>query len=307
MKKILITGATGNIGFEVIRSLSNSFSQFDVVAGVRNLQKDSRKLIDYKISFIRFDFTEIGTYKSALENVNVLFLLRPPQIVEVARYFKPLIRVAKESGIEHIVFLSVQGVENNRIIPHNKIEKLIVESGIPYTFLRPAYFMQNFSTTLLNDLVFKKTIFLPAGNSRFTLIDIRDIGAVASKILTEPTMHFNKSYELTCNEKLTFKEMAQILSDCTEVTIRYQSPDLLNFILTKRKEKMPLMFILVMIMLHYFPQFKQEPKITDWVYKITGRQPFTFQQFVEDNDVLNQLNKMNSNFIKNQSDSVERL
>ena len=76
MKSILITGATGNIGFEVIRSLHNQFLPFHIIAGVRNLEKDSRKLAEYKISFIKFDFTEIVSYKSALENVNILLLTK---------------------------------------------------------------------------------------------------------------------------------------------------------------------------------------------------------------------------------------
>jgi len=80
-------------------------------------------------------------------------LLRPPQISDVKKYFAPLVETAKKSSIKHIVFLSVQGVDNSKIIPHHKIEKSIVDSKIIYTFLRPAYFMQNFTTTLRNDLV----------------------------------------------------------------------------------------------------------------------------------------------------------
>ena len=80
-------------------------------------------------------------------------MLRPPQISDVKKYFAPLVETAKKSSIKHIVFLSVQGVDNSKIIPHHKIEKSIVDSKIIYTFLRPAYFMQNFTTTLRNDLV----------------------------------------------------------------------------------------------------------------------------------------------------------
>lgn len=72
----------------------------------------------------------------------------------------------------------LQGVEKSRIIPHHKIEKQIVTRGIPYTFLRLAYFIQNFTTTLHHALVNKRKIFLPAGNTKLTSIDVTDIGNV---------------------------------------------------------------------------------------------------------------------------------
>ena len=281
MTKVLITGATGNVGTEVIKSLQNIDHQLDIYAGVRNLTTDDNKLDNIK--FAQFDFTDSKTYDNALDGCSILFLLRPPQISEVEKYFKPIIDTCKDKGVKHIVFLSVQGVEKSKIIPHHKIEKLIVDSKIPYTFLRPAYFMQNFTTTLHNDLVNKKRIYLPAGNAKFTLVDVRDIGAVSATILTNISEHINKSYELTCNEKLTFSEMAKILSDILRTDIKYISPNLLSFFLTKRKEKTPTMFILVMIMLHYFPRFQKEPETTNWVEKLTNRKSTTFEQFIDDN------------------------
>ena len=286
MAKVLITGATGNVGIEVIRSLKNTDHQLELYAGVRDPVADGIKLAGYKINVSRFDFTDISTYNSALAGCEILFLLRPPQISEVEKYFKPMIQTCINQGIKHIVFLSVQGVEKSKIIPHHKIEKLIVDSKINYTFLRPAYFMQNFSTTLRDDLVRHRQIYLPAGKAKFTLIDVRDIGEVAAAVLNNISQHVNKSYELTSEEKLTFKEMAATLSKSLGVEIRFKSPDLLSFFLTKRREKIPTMFILVLIMLHYLPRFQKDPVITDWVEKITGKKPITFEQFVNDNRKL---------------------
>ena len=283
MTKVLITGATGNVGTEVIKSLQNINHQLDLYAGVRSLTTDKNKLDNYKIKFSQFDFTDITTYENALDGCSILFLLRPPQISEVEKYFNPIIVACKAKGVKHIVFLSVQGVEKSKIIPHHKIEMLIVDSKIPYTFLRPAYFMQNFTTTLHNDLVKKKRIYLPAGNAKFTLIDVRDIGLVSASVLTNTSQHINKSYELTCKEKLSFSKMAKILSDILRTNIQYKSPNLISFFLTKRKENTPTMLILVMIMLHYFPRFQKEPETTNWVEKIINVQPTTFEQFINDN------------------------
>ena len=286
MKKILITGATGTVGLEVLKALKTINEPVEIFAGIRNLETESLKLENFNVKTKLFDFTTINTFKNALSDIDILFLLRPPNISDVKQFFEPLIKTAIECNIKHIVFLSVQGVEKSSIIPHHKIEKVIVESKIPYTFLRPAYFMQNFTTTLKNDLVNNKRIFLPAGNAKFTLIDASDIGKVASIILTQSEHHRNKSYELTNNEILTFAEMAHKLTIGLGTTIKYQSPNLINFFVEKRKEKTPTMLILVMIMLHYLPRFQKSPKITDCVKQITKNEPKTFDQFIIDNKTV---------------------
>lgn len=284
--KVLITGATGNVGLAVIKALQKQNHLLDIIAGIRDMKADAKKLATYKVSFQKFDFTDAFTYKTAMQNCEILFLLRPPQITDTQKYFQPLVQAAKDNGVKHIIFLSVQGVQKSSIIPHHKIEKQIVTSGIPYTFLRPAYFMQNFTTTLHADLLNRKTIFVPAGNAKFTLVDVTDIGTVTAKILADIAMHQNKCYELTSNIKLTFKEMAQQLSHGLGIYISYQSPTLLDFFFTKRKEHLSTGYILVLIMLHYFPRFQKEPAVTDCIKKITGVEPLEFDQFVNNNKFL---------------------
>jgi uncharacterized protein YbjT (DUF2867 family) len=287
MRTIFITGATGNIGKAVIHHLvlecNKASEAINIKAGIRKLEEAETMLPDSEdISATLFDFENPETFKAALKGCDSLFLLRPPQLADVKKYFQPIIEEAKTQGIKHIIFLSVQGVEKSSIIPHHKIEKLIVDSGIRYTFLRPAYFMQNFASTLKEDLVKRQRVFLPAGNAKFTLIDVDDVGKAAVPIIFSPEDHGNKAYELTNSEQLTFKEMAQTISEITNKPISFISPNLLRFFWQKRKAGVPAGFILVMIMLHYFPRFQSTPKTTDWVEKLTGQKPRTFQEFVEE-------------------------
>ena len=283
IKNVLISGATGNVGSEVIHALQKINHSLYIVAGVRDVEVESKKSNNFKLSIVKFDFTEASTYAGALQDCHILFLLRPPQISDTQKYFEPLIEVAKRCKVEHIIFLSVQGVEKSKIIPHHKIEKMIVDSKICYTFLRPAYFMQNFTTTLRSDLVNKKLIYLPAGNAKFTLVDVRDVGAVAASVIVNTSIYANKAYELTCNEALTFAEMAQKLSNGLGEKITFISPNLVQFFLQKRKEKVSVMYILVLVMLHYLPRFQKQPAITSCVKDITGIEPILFTQFVHDN------------------------
>ena len=285
MTNILITGAKGNVGLEVIKALQNVAQDFTIFAGLKNVEEAKNSFGQMNVSLVKFDFTDFSTH-TALKNCDILFLLRPPQIAEVDTYFKPLIENAKENGVKHIVFLSVQGADKNKVIPHAKIEKLIVDSNIPYTFLRPAYFMQNFTTTLRDDLIEKKQIFLPAGNAKFTLIDVADIGKVAAAVLTNSAQHANQAYDLTNDETLTFSEMAAKLSNGLGIKIDYISPNLLRFYWQKRKENLPTIFILVMIMLHYLPRFQKAPITSNWVKKITKKEATTFDEFVQNNKNL---------------------
>jgi uncharacterized protein YbjT (DUF2867 family) len=280
-KKILITGATGNVGMETIKALLRMDHGMDIFAGVRNPEKDLVRFQGMDVKVVSFDFEQPDKFRQKLEGFAILFLLRPPQISDAKKFFQPLADAAKAAHVSHIVFLSVQGADQNKIIPHHKIEQIIIQSGIPYTFLRPAYFMQNFLTTLKKDLVEKNEIVLPAGEAKFTLVDLADVGEVGAKVLSEPQNHINQAYDLTNDEQLTFGEMADQLSEVLGRKIIFKSPNLFSFFLRKKKEGTPPMFILVMIMLHYLPRFQSTPKTTDSVRSITGKRPNNFRQFIE--------------------------
>ncbi|WP_375578674.1 NmrA family NAD(P)-binding protein [Marivirga tractuosa] len=279
---ILITGATGNVGQAILSSFLKDDFEAKIIAGIRN-PEDLKEQEKIPSPFLKqeFDFGKPEKFSDYLNEVDVLFLLRPPNIADVEAVFKPLIEAAKEVGVKHIVFLSVQGAEKQSYIPHHKIEKLIVESKIPYTFLRPAYFMQNFTTTLRKDIVEKEKIYLPAGDAKFTIVDVNDVGAVAAKILLNPSEHQNRAYELTNDELMSFSEFAQQISEVTGKNVKFISPNLLSFIFTKLREGQSLTYIFVLIMLHYFPRFKESPTLSNNVESFLNRPPVKFRKFLE--------------------------
>jgi uncharacterized protein YbjT (DUF2867 family) len=280
--KILVTGATGNVGIEVIKALTSFTHQHEIHAAVRDLQKNEVLMESFaNVRRRKFDFDKTENYPEYLQGIDVLFLMRPPHISNVKKHYQPLLEAAITSKIAHIVFLSVQGVETSTMIPHYKIEKLIRQSGLAYTFLRPAYFMQNFSTTLRKEIVDRKRIYLSAGKALFNLIDVKDVGEVAARIILHPSEHKNKSYDLTNGEQFNFETMCDILSEVIGHKLDFVSANLISFFIQKKNEGLATNFILVMIMLHYLPRFQKPHPISDWVEKLLGKPPTTFYEFAE--------------------------
>ena len=277
--RILITGASGNIGQAILR-------HFDARSGHR-LSLASRKITDSPreghTQSVYFDFDHLPESYPSLLQTDILFLLRPPHISDVATYFKPLIELCKKASLSHIVFLSVQGADKASFIPHAKIEKLILNSGIAYTFVRPGYFMQNLSTTLQEDICKNNRIYLPAGQAVFNWIDVEDIGLAIARILENPGLHRNMVYTITGSQNLSFQHAANYLTDTLQRKIQYISPNVFSFYYTKRKEGLARDFILVMILLHFLPRFQAEPLIHPDFEQLTGKKPTTLQNFIANN------------------------
>jgi len=281
-QQILITGATGNVGKETIKKLLNSkLENFNVIAGVRDLNEAKEKLNYNKLRFIKFDFKNKKLIKKSLQHIDKMLLVRPPAISKVKKYILPVIKEAKINDIKHIVFLSLQGVENNPLVPHYKIEKFIKKEKIPYTFLRPSFFMQNLSTTHKKEIKENDEIYIPAGEGKTNFIDVRDIAEAASLVLREEE-HKNKAYELTGKESLSYYEIANILSEELGRKIVYKDPSIIKFFIRKKKEGLSIGKILIMIGLYTVAKLGKANKITNEVQNLLGKEPIKFSEFVKD-------------------------
>jgi len=282
MSNILITGATGNIGFEVIRFLTKIDPTSKIIAGVRNIEKAKNVFKEYQdLAYTHFDFEDFETFDIALNGIDKVFLLRPPHISDIDTYFKPLISKIKEKKINQLVFLSVQGAEKSKVIPHNKIERLISEYGLDFIFLRPSYFMQNLTTTLIKDIQTKREIILPAGNAKFNWIDIENIGEVGAILMDKFNDYKNQAIEITGLENENFAKVAELINNSLDNPIEYKSVNPLRFFRIKKREGMAKGMIIVMILLHFLPRFQKEPKISDFYERLTGKKPTDLKTFIE--------------------------
>lgn len=279
--RILITGATGNVGVEVIRFLSDFDTSNPIVAGVRSINKAKKQFSAYPgLQFVNFDFENPATFDDALSRTDQVFLLRPPHISDVETYFQPLIESLKKHQVNQVVFLSVQGAEKSKVIPHNKIERLLVASGLNYIFIRPSYFMQNLTTTLITDIKTKRQIILPAGNAKFNWIDIENIGEVAAILLHKFNQYQNQAYDLTGYENENFATVVKLINTVTELPVEYRSVSPLRFYQIKKHEGMKKAMIVVMIMLHFLPRFQKEPAISKFYEQLTRKRPTHLKTFI---------------------------
>jgi (4-alkanoyl-5-oxo-2,5-dihydrofuran-3-yl)methyl phosphate reductase len=211
---ILVTGATGTIGREVVHQLIASQQKIRVL--VREAKKAN---FGEGIEVAIGDTNQPETLGPAFTGVEKAFILATG---DIPTQEGNLVAAAKAAGVKHLVKLSVLGADFEPGIAlgrwHRTSEKNIEASGLSWTFLQPAGFFSN-ALGWVDTIKGQSAFYSPAGQSRQALIDPRDIAAVAVKALTTPG-HEGKIYKLA-NESLTFAEQAAILSGVLGKTVTY--------------------------------------------------------------------------------------
>jgi uncharacterized protein YbjT (DUF2867 family) len=275
---ILVIGALGNVGTEVVRELQTHGRN------VRAADLDAARLkmkFGSAIEAVHFDFSKPETYPSAFEGVERVFLMRPPQISDVKKLMFPAIDAAKKAGVRHVVFLSLIGIEKAKYVPHYKVETYLKEQGFQTTFLRCSFFMQNLNNTHRAEIRERNEIFVPVGNARTSFIDVRDIGKVAARVLTEEG-HAGRNYDLTGAEALDYGQVAGILSETLQRTITYRNPGALYFLIETLRRGASFPYALVVTGLYLSTRFGMAKTVTDEVERLTGRKTISFKQYTAD-------------------------
>ena len=231
----MVTGASGTVGSEVVKQLTSPSllsSDSRIRAAIRSKNKADKLRDENKIvEIVNMDYDKQETIVDALNGVDKLFLLAlpTPNMTEIA---SSLIKEAKKNDVKHIVKLSVidadaePGIMITRL--HRQEEKIIEESGIPYTFLRAGAFMQNFINFFGQTIKTQNAIYIPARDGKVSFVDVRDIAAIATEILSAKNngtkskqQYENKKYDITGNEAVSYSQSAEILSNILGGRISY--------------------------------------------------------------------------------------
>ena len=270
---ILITGASGTVGSEVVKALGGSAAK--VRAGYRTRPQNIPKGVES----VALDFDKPETIRPALAGVETVFLLST--MVEPER---KVVDEAKRAGVKRIVKLSVNGAAEEGFTFgrwHRAVERHLEASGVPWTFLRPAGFMQNFFNYMGETIRKQSAIYTSAGNGAGAHIDARDIGAAAARVLTGKG-HEGKAYALTGPQALPYAQAAEILSRVLGREIKYVP-------ITHEQMKqgalaagMPPVYVDALVDLDRYYAAGRMTAVTPTVKELTGRDPIRFEQFAKD-------------------------
>jgi len=275
MKRVLVTGATGNLGRAVIAALRNKGLT------ARAAGRDTKKLNAIGGETAVFDYANHSTASTALHDVDALFLMAPPLDAEAPAKLKPVIDLAKSRGVRHIVLNSAFGVDAVEQAPLRVCERYLIGSGVPYTILRPNFFMENFSTGFLAPMVKMGGIYLAAENAKTSFISVVDIAEVAATAFAKTLT--SKEYNLTGPEALDHTQVAALISQVSGKRVTYQAIPEEAMLNGLRGTGMPEGAAQYVGVLYSAVRAGYASAVTPDVETVTGKKPTDFETFVRQN------------------------
>ncbi|MFP4498171.1 MAG: SDR family oxidoreductase [Vulcanimicrobiota bacterium] len=283
-KRILVTGPTGKVGSQVIKYLKRK-DNVEIIAGVHHLN-DADRFESQGIKIVEFELDDPETIENALSITDRLFLLTP-MTPDMERRVQNVVEQTRNNKVEFIVRLSFYGASDENPVRlgelHRKADQVVINSGIPYTILRPNSFMQNFSEYYADSIREMDTFYLAQGDGKISYIDTRDIGNVAATILAEPTReNINQIYTLTGSQALDNFEVADIFSRVMGRQIKYVNISKEEMSQYMRQQKMPDWIIDIMMEYQDYIKKNMATRVTGRVVELTGMPPYTFREFSRD-------------------------
>ena len=275
---VLVTGATGNVGREVIRCLGVQGTPF--VAGVTDPER-ARTVLGAATPLVRLDLRDPGTYEAALRGARGVFLLRPPPIADVRTTLNVLVDRAMDAGVRHVTFLSVDGADRQRWVPHHAVERHLIARGISCTLLRPGFFAQNLADAYLADLREDSRLYVPAGHGRVAFVDVRDVAEVAARSFVDPALR-GQACTLTGAEAFTFKEVAALLSTTLGRTVLYEPASIPGYLLHLRRRRVGWGQALVQTVLHVGLRLGNAARVDPTLGRLLGRRARTVADYIRD-------------------------
>lgn len=278
--KVLVMGATGQVGAAVISYMKNE-PAVEVLAAARTPQKAQH----LGVSVVSLDLDQFETLAPALDGIDRIFMVTG-YTVDMLRQSKDLVNTAKRAGVRQIVHLGACGDDDTRVAHygwHQFIERYIEWAGFTFTHLRPEIFMQNLLGYGGESYVQNGVIRHYVGSARLSWVDCEDVAAVATTCLLNPELHAGKTYRLGYEAK-NYYEIAETFTEVLGQPFSYEAQppaDFLRNVLAAGAE--PAYMKCVFDSYTDFTAGKDigADEVFDNFPSITGKQPITFAQFAK--------------------------
>ena len=275
---ILVTGATGTVGREVVTQLLAAGQS--VGAMTRNPLKTK---LDKRVAVVKGDFEEPDTLEKAVDGADRLFSLTFGPRTGI--HEKNLARAAKKAGVSHIVKLSALGgdgeVRNDIRKWHDEGEQAIRETGIGLTVVRPGAFMSN-ALHWRESIRVQGKVFSNYGDGKLPSVHPRDIAAVVVRALTSHG-HQGKEYSVTGPAALSIGEQVKILSGAIGKPIEYVAVSDDAARRGMEQAGLPASLIDALLPFAGFIRSGKAAQVFKTVEEVTGRRPFTFDDWAREN------------------------
>ncbi len=273
--KILVTGATGNIGGEIVRLLKEKNADFVAATNNRSIEG---------VDSVALNFADTQSLEAAMQGVSTLFMVLANH-PDMLTWGKNVIDTAKKCGVMHIVRSSGSLADGNSSIGVRKVlaetNQYLKESGIDYTITAPGFFMQNFINFHGDDYK-NGALYLPAGDGKVAWVDVRDIAAVNVHVLLNPEKYRNQTLTITGPKALSYAEAVAVLNSVLgkDVTYVAVSDEVARKAMTGMEFPKFLIDLMIDLNLCIRKGFAEETTTT--VEEVTGKEAISFEQFIQD-------------------------
>ncbi|KPF69864.1 nucleoside-diphosphate sugar epimerase [beta proteobacterium AAP99] len=272
--RILVTGASGTIGSTLVKLLSEAGANFEVLRSQGSASPGTRVA----------SYEDVAALTEAFRGIDTLFLLFP-LVENKLQLAKNAAAAAKAAGVKHILRSSGAGADpaSTFALPRlqGEIDAVIAATGIPSTFIRPAGFLQNFASFMAGQ-VQSGTVYAAQGDAAQSLIDARDIAAVAAKILLNPAPHAGKAYTLTGGESLTTQQVLDLIGAAAGHAVKYQAVRFEDAVAAMNGMGMPAWMVNLFDSLNRIVAAGYAAGISPDVQALLGRKPTSVAQFARD-------------------------
>lgn len=279
---ILITGAGGKTGRALVRILSKLESVCALVYHEEQITA-LKSLGGEKI--VLGDMRDDDAIRFALQDARAVYHICPNMSPDEVRMGQLVIGEARKAGIEHFVYHSVLHPKTEKMAHHwqkLRVEEMIFESGLPFTILQPAPYMQNLLAGWQR-IIEEGVLRVPYSvKSKFSFIDLEDLAEAAKMVLTQPE-HLNATYELAGTQPMSHMEVAEIITHVLNREVRAEKEEMRDWTLRVEQNMRMSEYARenLVKMFEYYDKWGLvgNPNVLKW---LLGRQPTSFDSFIKE-------------------------